>query len=611
MTMNPYLNHKWILPYLLLLTTTLCFGQWKKQNLPPLEDMIYFPISKGKNVMWGYTVNYGNDTSYQSAAEYIRTTDGGKTYKTGRLFDNAVDYDYHIQPYDSKTAYLIASSRLEANTFMFRRTTDTGATWTDMPYKPVTFPDLIHFFNDSEGILICDPDSIGANILYTTNGGNTFTRLPQTNVPFMDVNNEFFIIGGPSFVIGNTLLVASLNFETGQWRIWRSNDRGRNWTAGAYFSNEANFIPAMTFSNANNGMVLRGVASETQKPLITTDGGATWQEGYDMPDQVSFAIGAVANTQSILALFMDTNRKMLYSSSTNDLGKTWHSPKDILPYTLDSIFYPNTPAFVYGIYDIVDNNTAWAKFGRDGLYRYESTTPLVAEQPDLDLEIKADNDGLPLYGYVKYTLKVTNRGISPATGVKISWLPPYKRTPNGAGSYAYVSAYSDNGRYDSWNGIWSIDKLNAESSSTATFVLFVVDTTKNISQTAQVIACNEKDLDSSPNNMSGSPKEDDEVGYTAQSNLNTLKQDINPLTPSVLAVSPNPANDKINLAITPNNDNDWTIKIINTLGQTVLSQNRQHAQFINWEVKHLESGLYIIEFQSNDERKVEKLMIQH
>ena len=596
--------------FLILFIHTTAFAQWKKQNLPPLDDMLYFPFAKGKKVMWARTVNYAQDTTHTGRLESIRTTDGGKTYKTQILFDDINGYDCAIYPFNDNTAYMVAA-KLSEPVYYFRRTVDTGATWQDMSYQPTTFPDIVHFFDENDGVLLSDPDSIGANIVYTSDGGNTFTRLPQTNVPAMDVNSEFFIIGGNLQVIGNTLFTTSVNFTNGLWRVWRSTDRGRNWTAGEWFDTGP-FIPRVTYTDDNNGMIQRGVSTISGTSLYTHDGGATWQEGFQMPGLNTFYLNTIPKTETIFSVFMDTDRTMLFSAATNDLGKTWHSQKDIMTYEPDSIFYPDIPPFVYSLGDIVDNNTAWAKFGREGLYRYESTTPLVSELPDLDLQLTADNDGLPLYGSVKYTLTVKNRGISPATGVKINWLPPYKRTNNGAGAFAYQSAYASTGWYDSWNGVWSVDQLNGGASATATFHLFVVDNTKDVTQTAQVIATNETDLDSSPNNMSGAAKEDDEVGYISHTNnVGTIRFEPHKEKMIDFAISPNPAVDKLTIAIYPATEKDWSVRVLNSIGQTVISQKGQNTQLLDLDVKNLEAGLYIVEYLSDGDRKIEKVLIQH
>ena len=220
---------------------------------------------------------------------------------------------------------------------------------------------------------------------------------------------------------------------------------------------------------------------------------------------------------------------------------------------------------------------------------------------------------MPLYGSVKYTLTVTNRGISPATGVKINWLPPYKRTNNGVGSYAYQAAYADKGRYDSWNGVWTLDRIEAGGTATATFHLFVLNNTQNVTQTAQVTACNESDLDSSPNNMGVTPREDDEAVFVAKASSSTAEM---PNTAFVgkladFVVSPNPTKDKINVSITTTNENMWSIRVLSSIGQTVYSRTGQNLRTVEIDSRSFENGLYLVEYQAEGERKVEKIMIQH
>ena len=174
-----------------------------------------------------------------------------------------------------------------------------------------------------------------------------------------------------------------------------------------------------------------------------------------------------------------------------------------------------------------------------------------------------------------------------------------------------AGAYSDKGRYDSWNGVWTLDKLDAGSTATATFHLFVLDNSKTITQTAQVTACNEKDIDSSPNNMSGAAKEDDEIGFVAQTNIADLAN--SHIEPQLLevAVSPNPAKDKLGITVNPVKDFEWTVQLLNSLGQAVFSQKGESYQRLDIDVKSLENGLYLVEYLSNGERKVEKVLIQH
>ena len=601
----------------LVLLCTLSYSlsaQWVKQNTPTLEGVMYYLFPTDKNTLWTYTRATDFADTAVKKAEFLRTGDGGKTYKKGTLSANATNYYAHIEPIDGKNAHLL-SADVDGN-FAFQRTLDSGATWQNMPMQPHTFPDHVHFWGN-EGIFIADPDSIGVVIMYTTDGGTTYTRLPQTNHPRMD-DTEFPIIGDYQ-VLGNTFFFWSLNFVTEEWRVWRSLDRGRNWTAGARFhtGTVSGFTARITFTDNNNGLVMQGIADNHHKPLYTEDGGATWKESGNLPSYTSWPVKNIPNTSSMMALFQDTTRKMLYSALTNDLGRTWNTRKDIVPYDLDSIFVPvGFQAFVFTSLEIINNNAAWGRFSRTELYRYDSSTPIIPEKPDLDLTLTADTEGLPLWGYVKFTLTITNRGISKATDIRTQWLPPYKRVPNGPEPFANVGggAYSSKGIYNSWTGLWSIDELDAGESATVNVHLFVLQNTVNVTQSAQITDCNEADLDSSPNNMTATSTDDDEARFTSVKRT-TLAPDPTDLLPKALAtttrVFPNPTTNKVNIAYQLAKTDDLTFTLTDANGRVVLQKEVPSVKtgVETFEVGDLAKGVYMLKMVgTSGEIRVQKIV---
>ena len=119
-------------------------------------------------------------------------------------------------------------------------------------------------------------------------------------------------------------------------------------------------------------------------------------------------------------------------------------------------------------------------------------------------------------------------------------------------------------------------------------------------------------MDSSPNNMSDAAKEDDEVGYVSQANnVGTIRFEPHKEKMIEFAISPNPAIDNLTIAIHPATEKEWSVRVLNSIGQTVISQNGQSYQLLDVDVKRLTAGLYIVEYQSDGERKIEKLLVQH
>ena len=221
---------------------------------------------------------------------------------------------------------------------------------------------------------------------------------------------------------------------------------------------------------------------------------------------------------------------------------------------------------------------------------------LAAACNNFDLSITADNNNLSLYSSIKYTLRITNRGTTNATNVRVFWLPPYKRFEGDAKPFAYQAAYSSKGHYDSWHGYWTIDNLAPGESATATFHLFVVNNTLNVTQTAQVAACNQRSSNFNDNNT---------VFYQAQL-VTKASSELSPLS-----ISPNPAHDKINVDIINDTDKEWTVRLLNTIGQTVAIQKGQYSRIVSLDAHNLQNGLYIVDYQSAGERKIEKVLVQH
>jgi hypothetical protein len=597
--------------FISLFTQTTVSAQWVQQNIPPMKGL-YKMQSVGKKAMWSANASRSNlnlaiDAQFQP--HLIQTQDGGITFKKELLFDT--DY-YFIEPYDEKTAYLLGGS-FSAPIFLFKRTLDGGATWEDMPFQPPTFPALTHFYDANNGIYLGDPDELGFYIAYTTDGGNTFNRLPQSNLP-QSIENEYFW-GGDYQILGDNIFMTSFNFVTGEWRMIRSTNRGRNWTAGEWFATpNFKFELRFAFTDANNGMALNGIGTTTQKPLYTTNGGATWHESGELPSLVSYPIDNVPNTQSLMAFFQDTSSGVLFTALTNDLGKTWNTRRDIAPYELDARYKQfGLDPFVNGQLEIVDNHTAWAQFTNFAIHHYDSSTPIVPEKPDLDLSLTADKQELTLNIESKYTLKITNRGISAATGIRVKWAPPVRKNRRGREPFEYQGSSTTKGDYDSRSGIWTLKSLAAGESALVEIFLKVVDARRDVVQTAEILRCREKDLDSTPGNMFSEPEEDDETYLRSKANSAAIMD-----LPSyealsaLIMVSPNPASDKITIAITPDNDSaEWSVKVMNSLGQTVFTQKGEYSRNLEVDTQKFNNGLYFIEYQSSSEQKVEKVLVQH
>ncbi|PKP54324.1 MAG: hypothetical protein CVT90_01855, partial [Candidatus Altiarchaeales archaeon HGW-Altiarchaeales-3] len=128
----------------------------------------------------------------------------------------------------------------------------------------------------------------------------------------------------------------------------------------------------------------------------------------------------------------------------------------------------------------------------------------------IDLELtKTVSDQTPnVMGWIVYTIIVTNDGPSDATGVLVK--------DNLPGGLINAQYYPPEGTtYNSFTGIWNIGNIAA--GATATFkIMAMVNQTDNITNIAEVIAADQPDSDSTPNNNDSSEDDQDNVTLTGQ-----------------------------------------------------------------------------------------------
>jgi photosystem II stability/assembly factor-like uncharacterized protein len=607
------------LKYLLFLVAFLAtfnnvFAQWPVQNLPATALPAFTPQISLDNSVWFTTIHYVRNPGAALPAETLRSTDDGLTFKKGTIIADADDYLVATCPIDASNAFMVAVNQATSEYF-FQKTTDAGETWKNMPFTPITFPDVVHFWTPNDGLIVSDPDALGIYIGITHDGGNTFTRLDNAILPQI-LPNEYPIIRAYK-VLGDAIFMPTVSFDTNLWRMWRSVDRGQTWQVGESFDVHDIFTLSMAFSDVNHGMVRRNNFELTEKPIFTEDGGMTWHDSpTNMPGYATFALDNVPGTSSIMGFFYNPTTKMEFSALTNDLGYSWNTFRDIAPGVLDSIYTDllGVEPFVFTNLAIQNNHHAWGLIDKKEWRKYSSSTPLVPEIPDLELSMTADNPHLDLYSSQKFTLTVRNRGIATATKVQIKWLPPYKRTPGEIAPFALQAGYADNGHFNEWDGIWDIPELAPGQSGTATYHLFVLQNNQNVTQTAQITACKEQDIDSQVNNMVGAADEDDEVGYVSQS----FSPDDPPIFNRTkwmadVAVAPNPASDFTEMYFDLPEATDVLLELADPFGRIIWSKQlidvKNGVEPI--DLTQLPSGVYSARYTLDGEKvRVKPFVVQ-
>ncbi len=196
------------------------------------------------------------------------------------------------------------------------------------------FYDALTFWNDSEGIAVGDSMDGCLSILITRDSGNTWNKLPCSELPEGIEDEGAFAASNTNIkVFGDKTWIA-----TTKGRIYFSGDKGKTWEiqkTPIASDAETQGIFSIDFYDENLGVIIGG---DFQKPdinkgnkAITTDGGKSWQLMADGQNPqykscIQFVPGSEGN--SLVAIGFTG---LSYSS---DRGVSWKQLSDEPFYTI-------------------------------------------------------------------------------------------------------------------------------------------------------------------------------------------------------------------------------------------------------------------------------------
>ena len=220
----------------------------------------------------------------------------------------------------------------------------TNLVYTETHEK--VFYDSMKFFSDGKhGIAVGDPTENCPSIILTSDGGNTWTKLPCDKLPTFEEGEAFFAASNTNIkVINNTVWIASGGTKA---RILKSTDFGQTWdvyNTPIIQGDGPQGIYSIDFYDENNGIAIGGNYAKPNdncaNKAITSDGGKTWTLIADNQNP---------NYKSCVQYVPDTNGKEVFAvgktgvSFSNNGGHTWTE------VSTDS----------YYAIQFVDKNTAW------------------------------------------------------------------------------------------------------------------------------------------------------------------------------------------------------------------------------------------------------------
>ncbi len=208
------------------------------------------------------------------------------------------------------------------------------------------FYDSMTFFDEQYGIAMGDPTGDCLSIILTEDEGNTWNKIPCSELPKVDDGEAAFAASNTNIsIIGDNAWIVTGGEKA---RVFHSPDKGNTWevyntpiTQGAKMTG----IYSVDFFDSNNGIIFGGNWEEkennTSNKAITKDGGKTWQ---------LVANGQEPGYKSCVQYVPDTNGKELFAvgstgiSFSNDGGNSW---KEVSP---EKDYYTIT---------FVNKNVAW------------------------------------------------------------------------------------------------------------------------------------------------------------------------------------------------------------------------------------------------------------
>jgi photosystem II stability/assembly factor-like uncharacterized protein len=382
---------------------------------------IYYLSAVDSNIVWGST---------QSGSDFTRTINGGTTWMSGMITNSAGSS--MIFGLDSLKAY-VATYGSNQGIFM---TSDGGNSWVRQASasfnNSASYPDIVHFFNENEGVTMGDPINNEYEIYTTADGGEHWTQLSGNNIPD-PLAAEWGIIGYYSAVHD------TIWFGTSEGRVYKSVNKGLNWTVSVAPGMSGTLVKP-TFRNGSHGLLLDGIWGSGLL-CETFDGGETWTQinytGSSFHGDVAFVPGTV-NTW-VRSGYDSGNSGSAFSF---DGGHTW----------TDFVGTNGTPYYPMAW---VNNHCGWAgginsSSTEGGVYKYIGLLQLTMPAPQnvqatvtyFDVEL---NWEVPPFDPTQITLlgyNITRNGIKINTSLITSLTYSDLNVPNGQYNYCVTALYN-------------------------------------------------------------------------------------------------------------------------------------------------------------------------
>lgn len=265
---------KQLLTLMFVVIATVAHAQWVSQtsNITP-GYYAQFISAVDNDVCWGLVADPANQLT--PVQQFTRTIDGGNLWISGTITNAAGLAPSCIFALNADTAW-VAMFNPTGGAGRILRTDNGGGTWTHQSTALFNaagnFPNWVYFWDANNGVCMGDPTAGYLEIYTTVDGGVTWIRTPDANIT-PELTGEFGITDVYAAQGDSTIF-----FGTNLGRVYKSADRGLNWTVSQTPFNNL-YIGALAFSSPDHGIATLGSVTAIADVAVTDDGGATWTFG--------------------------------------------------------------------------------------------------------------------------------------------------------------------------------------------------------------------------------------------------------------------------------------------------------------------------------------------
>jgi photosystem II stability/assembly factor-like uncharacterized protein len=370
----------------ILLFTVFCFfaiasrAQWISQNAGFSNKTLgFYEFSiVDKNTVWAICYDgVGGLFGPARVLDFTRTTNGGATWTAGQMGTDTSLAFSNICALSATEAWVSMhkfGNRTGGGIF---HTTDGGVTWSQSGagsvFDTASYPNFVYFKDPMRGIAGGDANGGYFEIYTTINGGITWTRTPQANIPAFVPNGDYGWFDGFA-VVGDTVW-----FGNSRAQMYKSTDFGKTWSVHTMSSSPYTVYEIAFNDDGQHGLSHLRSGSSTFL-FSTSDGGVTWTQLPSHPKWKQSRITSVPGTNIFVSTSTNSNSTR-GSSYTSDYGVTWIEIDNATSKAACRFLDRKTGWS--GSYFI--NNPGFPVSG--GIYKWDSTRPLALAVPSPEIQI--------------------------------------------------------------------------------------------------------------------------------------------------------------------------------------------------------------------------------